>query len=62
MNKSFDAVAWMRRQRVAMDQATKGLSWPDRRRKIEASLCGDPLWELFKNRLSGQPAVKRRAS
>lgn len=49
MKKSFDAVAWMRERRVEIDRETEGLSWRERRRKIQESLRGDPLWERLKN-------------
>ncbi|HPC17193.1 MAG TPA: hypothetical protein P5318_10245 [Candidatus Hydrogenedentes bacterium] len=50
MEKSFDAVGFMRRRRIEIDQETEGLSWAERNQYILESLRGDPLWERLKDR------------
>ncbi len=51
MDKSFDAVAWMRKRRAEIDREDAGLSWVERFRKTRKVLEGDPLWERFKGRV-----------
>ena len=51
MNKTFDAVAWMRKRRAEIDQETQGLSWQERARKIQEALKGDRLWERLKEEM-----------
>lgn len=65
MKKSFDAVGWMREQRIRIDRETEGFSWKERRQWIRKSLEGDSLWESLKDRrLSHEdehhPAVTNR--
>ncbi len=57
MNKTFDAVAWMRKRRAEIDQETDGLSWQERSRKIEEALKGDPLWERLKDERVAPPLL-----
>jgi len=61
MKKDFDAVGWMRAQRVRIDQETEGLSWQERREWICKSLEGDPLWESLKHRQSLPGEARRLA-
>ena len=51
MKKSFDAVAWMRQRRVAIDKEDEGLTWEEKSRKTLGLLEGDPLWERLKSRV-----------
>ncbi len=51
MKKNFDAVAWMRKRRIEIDQEDKGLSWEQKREKTRQLLQRDPLWLKLKNRL-----------
>jgi hypothetical protein len=51
MKKDFDAVDWMREQRIRIDRETEALSWKERRQWIRKSLEGDSLWESLKPRL-----------
>lgn len=51
MKKSFDAVAWMRQRRAAIDKEDKGLTWEEKSRKTLGVLEGDPLWERLKSRV-----------
>ncbi len=53
MDKSFDAVAWMRKRRAEIDVEDAGLTWEERSRKTREILKGDPLWERLKSRVSG---------
>lgn len=57
MNKTFDAVAWMRKRRAEIDEETHGLSWQERSRKIEEALQGDPLWERLKDKMVAPPLL-----
>ena len=57
MNKTFDAVAWMRKRRAEIDEETRGLSWQERARKIEEALQGDPLWEQLKSKMVAPPLL-----
>ena len=51
MEKRFDAVRWMREQRIRIDRETEALSWRERRQWIRKSIEGDTLWESLKHRL-----------
>ena len=51
MEKGFDAVGFMREQRIRIDRETEGLSWQERREYIRKSLEDDPLWESLKHRV-----------
>lgn len=63
MDKTFDAVAWMRKRRTEIDQQDQGLSWGERFQKTRKMLEADPLWKRFKgcvsaldrDRVSGRP-------
>jgi hypothetical protein len=54
-NKSFDAVAFMRRRREEIDREDEGLSWEERARKTRELLKDDPLWRYLKKR-EAEPA------
>ncbi len=60
MNKTFDAVAWMRKRRAEIDAETHGLSWEERSRKIQEALQGDPLWERLKGEMVAPPLLPSR--
>ena len=51
MKKSFDAVAWMRQRRTAIEKEDRGLTWEEKSRKTLDLLRGDPLWERLKKRV-----------
>ena len=51
MKKTFDAVAWMRKRRMEIDEEDQGLSWVEKRKKTRELLERDPLWYRLKNRL-----------
>ena len=51
MKKTFDAVAWMRKRRMEIDEEDQGLSWVEKRKKTRELLERDPLWHRLKNRL-----------
>lgn len=51
MKKTFDAVAWMRKRRIEIDEEDKGLSWEKKREKTQSVLEKDPLWLRLKDRL-----------
>lgn len=51
MKKTFDAVAWMRKRRVEIDEEDQGLSWVERHKKTREILEKDPLWHRLKSRL-----------
>ncbi|MBM4330970.1 MAG: hypothetical protein FJ117_07040 [Deltaproteobacteria bacterium] len=51
MKKTFDAVAWMRRRRVEIDEEDQGLSWVEKRKKTRELIERDPLWDRLKSRL-----------
>ena len=56
MAKRFDAVAWMRQRRAAIDQEDAGLTWEEKSRKTLDLLEDDPLWQRLKGRVL-HPAV-----
>ena len=62
MAKAFDAVAWMRQRRAAIDEEDAGLTWEQKRRKTVAALEGDPLWERLKGRQVPPPVLTPRPS
>ncbi len=51
MKKTFNAVAWMRKRRIEIDEEDKGLSWEEKREKTRRLLEKDPLWFRLKGRL-----------
>ena len=51
MKKTFDAVAWMRKRRIEIDEEDKELSWEEKREKTRRLLEKDPLWLRLKGRL-----------
>jgi hypothetical protein len=51
VKKTFDAVAWMRKRRIEIDEEDKGLSWEEKREKTRRLLEKDPLWLRLKGRL-----------
>ena len=50
-NKTFEAVAWMRRRREEIDEEDQGLSWEQRRKKTRQLIENDPLWLRLKDRV-----------
>ena len=57
MNKSFDAVAWMRRRREEIDREDEGLTWQERSEKTRRLLKDDPLWRRLT--LKRMPAIRK---
>jgi hypothetical protein len=51
LKKNFDAVVWMRKRRIEIDNEDKGLSWEEKRKKMRKLLERDPLWLKLKNRV-----------
>jgi hypothetical protein len=51
MDKTFDAVAWMRRRRAEIDAEDERLSWDEKSRKTLESLQDDPRWQRVKHPL-----------
>jgi hypothetical protein len=51
VKKAFDAVAWMRKRRIEIDEEDKGLSCEEKREKTRKLLEQDPLWLRLKGRL-----------
>jgi hypothetical protein len=51
MKKTFDAVVWMRKRRMEIDEEDQGLSWVEKRKKTRELLEKDPLWQRLKSRL-----------
>ena len=49
-SKGFDAVAWMRKRRVEIDQEDAGLTWEEKSEKTRELLDPDPLWQRLKSR------------
>lgn len=58
MTEPFDAVAWMRQKRAAIDEQDKGLPWEEKSRKTLELLQGDPLWERIEGRIAEPPAFR----
>lgn len=61
MTKDFDAVGWMREQRIRIDRETEGLSWQERREWVRKSIEGDSLWESLKLRAMSPEEGRRFA-
>jgi len=58
VNKSFDAVGFMRRRREEIDREDEGLSWEERARKTRELLRKDPLWLYLKDRVAEPVALE----
>jgi hypothetical protein len=43
MNKTFDAVAWMRQRRTQIDEEDGRLTWAQKRKKTHDEVLRDPL-------------------
>jgi hypothetical protein len=52
VNKTFDAVAFMRKRREEIERDDAGLNWEQKTEKTLESLKGDPLWERVKERVA----------
>lgn len=48
--KKFDAVGFMRQQRIEIEEEDAGLSWEERRKKTLKLLEDDPLWRRLRKR------------
>ena len=61
MDKTFDAVAFMRQRREQIDAEDAGLTWEERKAKTRAMIEDDPLWQRLKNRVRAEraPAASR---
>jgi hypothetical protein len=51
MSKAFDAVAFMRKRRLEIEQEDQHLSWEEKAQKTVEVLRGDPLWERLQSRI-----------
>ena len=49
--KSFDAVAFMRKRREEIDDEDAGLSWAEKREKTRSMIEDDPLYQRLKHRM-----------
>ena len=52
--KKFNAVAYMRKTRVDIDEQDAGLTWEERHNKTLNILEDDPLWQTLRNRVVGR--------
>ena len=59
MTKDFDAVAWMRARREAIDLEDGNLTWEEKSRRTMELLKDDPLWNRLKNASSGAGAIAK---
>ena len=50
--KSFDAVAFMRKRREEIDQEDAALSWAEKREKTRRLIEDDPLYRRLKHRVA----------
>lgn len=57
MDKTFDAVAFMRMRREQIDQEDVSLTWQERAAKTRASLEEDPLWQRLRHRAIEQGGI-----
>jgi hypothetical protein len=62
LEKTFDAVAWMRKRRTEIDEEDLKLSWEEKRQKTRKLLEKDALWLKLKKRLVDPTAVPGEAS
>lgn len=51
MEKAFDAVQWMRKRRIEIDEEDRDLTWSEKRRKTHEIVMGDPLLALLCRRI-----------
>ena len=58
MDKTFDAVAFMRKRREQIDEEDAGLTWQERTDKTRALLEDDPLWQRLRGRAVQPGAVR----
>ena len=58
MNKGFDAVAWMRERRTAIDVQNEGLTWREQRDRTLEALEHDPVWTRLKKCVVPPHAVR----
>ncbi len=56
MEKTFDAVAWMRNMRTEIDEEDRNLTWEEKRQKTRNLLENDALWLRLRKRLIKLPA------
>jgi len=49
--KSFDAVAFMRKRREEIDKEDAALSWAEKREKTRRVIEDDPLYQRLKHRV-----------
>ncbi len=57
MEKTFDAVAWMRKRREDIEKEDAGLSWQEAMTKTTHLLKEDPLWKRLQNRVIRQSVI-----
>ncbi len=57
MKKTFDAVAWMRKRRIEIDEEDQGLSWGEKHKRTRELLEKDPLWQRLRKRLVGPASI-----
>ena len=52
MEKAFDAVQWMRKRRIEIDEEDRDLTWSEKRRKTHEIVMGEPLLALLCGRIT----------
>lgn len=57
-NKSFDAVAFMRKRRIEIDKEEANLSGSEKREKTKQLVEQDPLWQRLRHRIVTNRASK----
>ena len=61
MNKTFDAVAWMRRRRTQIDEEDRRLTWAQKRERAHEEILQDPLLAPLSAQTAMPEKVARRA-
>jgi len=59
MDKTFDAVAFMRKRREEIDREDAALTWQERSAKTRTILEGDPLWQRLQHRALQPGGINR---
>ncbi len=59
--KSFDAVAFMRKRREEIDQEDAALSWAEKREKTRRIIENDPLYKRLKHRVVAPSGLPKNA-
>lgn len=57
MKKTFDAVGWMRKRRIEIDEEDQELSWSEKHKRTRELLEKDPLWHRLRGRLAKPTSI-----